>query len=76
MSFGLNGKNPSVQSVRNQLFHWSLLDVNRLVLMEYVPELIIQRYLRKTSINYLFVVYCGAFSGVKWFDGRKYILVR
>ena len=47
MSFGLNGKNPSVQSVWNQLFHSSLLDMNHLELMEYVPKLIIRPYLRK-----------------------------
>ena len=76
MSFGLNGKNPSVQSVWNELFHSSLLDMNHLALMEYGPELIIQRYLRKISSNYLFVEYCGAFWELKWLGGRKYILVR
>ena len=32
--------------------------------------------MRKISNNYLFVVYCGAFWGIKWLGGRKYILVR
>jgi len=26
--------------------------------------------------KYLFVEYCGAFWGLKWLGGRKYILVR
>ena len=51
MSFGLNGKNPSVLNVWNQLFHSSLLDMNTLALMEYVPKPIIQPYLRKIINN-------------------------
>ena len=43
--------------------------MNHLALMEYGPELIIQRYLRKISSNYLFVEYCGAFWGLNgWAD--------
>ena len=76
MSFGLNRKNPSVQNVWNQLCHLNLLDMNHLALVEYVPELIIQRYLRNISNDYLFVAYCSAFWGVKWLGERKYILVR
>ena len=59
MSFGLNGKNPSVLSVWNQLFHSSLLDMNTLALMEYVPKSIIQPYLRK-------IINKNSFSRVLW----------
>ena len=47
------------QSVWNRLFHSSLLDMNTLALMEYMPELIIQRYLRKIINN-------NSFSRVLW----------